>query len=155
MDMKAFLRAKMEPRTVDITVQALAPWNDGVAPTVTVRGLTGQELARAVGAAKRDDSVGKLLEAVVGGTEKEQVKALREAMGIESDTPEDYAKRIEMMAIGVVSPAFPREACVKFAAAFPVEFYELTNEITRLTGLGHTLPGKPAPSTETAEFAQP
>lgn len=155
MDLKAFVRADLTPRTEDVTVAALAPWNDGKAPTVTVRGLTGPELARVREAAEKLKDIGKIIEAAVGGTDKERVQATREMWGIADDLTEDYAKRVEMLAIASVSPAMDRQTCLKLAVAFPVEFYDLTNRITVLTGMGHAVPGKPAPSTETAEFERP
>lgn len=155
MDLREFMRAKFEPRTKDILVPALAPWNNGVAPTVTVRGLTGQELARVREAAEKHRNIGKLLEAMVGGSDKEKVAAMRTALGVGDDLPEDFAKRIEMLTIAAVAPVLDLEACLKLATSFPVEFYDLTNQITALTGMGHVPPGKPEPSTGTAGFEQP
>lgn len=155
MDVKAFVRAQMVHRTEDVTVKALAPWNDGVAPTITVRGLDGPELARVREAVDRHRDVGRLLEAAVGGSDKEKIAAMRDMAGVGDSLPDDYTKRIEMLTIAAVSPALDRQACVKLATVFPIEFYHLTNKITELTGMGHTVPGKPQPSTGMAEFAQP
>jgi hypothetical protein len=107
-------------------------------------------LARVREAAERHRNIGKTSEALVGGTDKEKIKAMRETMGVGDDLPEDYAKRLEMLVIATVSPALDLPAALKLATAFPVDFYYLTNKITELTGQGHTIPGKPAPSTETA-----
>jgi hypothetical protein len=155
-DTREFMRAKFEPRQEAVPVPTLAPWYKGDgAPAITVRGLTGPELARVREAAERHRAVGKLLEAVIGGNDKEKLAALRASMGIGDDEPDDYAKRVEMLTIAAVAPAMDLEVCVKLALTFPIEFYTLTSKITELTGMGHVVPGKPAPSTETAEFEQP
>lgn len=150
MDIREFLRADLKPRTEDVAVPALAPWNDGVAPTVVVRGLSGPELARVREAAEKHKNIGKTIEALVGGTDKEKIAAMRETMGIGDELPEDFAKRLEMLVIAAVEPSLDMTAALKLATSFPVDFYFLTNKITELTGQGHTIPGKPAPSTETA-----
>lgn len=154
MDMREFMRADLKPRTEDVEVAALAPWNDGVAPTFVVRGLDGPELARVREAAEKHRNIGATIEALVGGTDKEKIAAMRETMGIGDDLPEDYAKRLEMLVLGTVSPKLDLPAALKIAASFAVHFYHLTNRITELTGQGHTIPGKPAPSTETAASEQ-
>lgn len=154
MDTREFMRADLKPRTLDVPVVALAPWNGGVPLIVTVRGLAGPEFARARDAAERNKNVGKMIEALAGGSDKEKVAALREVMGISDSLPEDFAKRIEMLTIGAVSPPMDLEFCLRLATAFPVEFYDLTNKILELTGAGHSIQGKPQPSTETAASEQ-
>ncbi len=157
-DAKGFLSAKFEARTEAVEVPALAPWFPaGTAPTpvMVVRGLTGQELARVREAAEQHRGIGKMQEALVGGSDKEKIAAVRQVMGIGDELPEDFAKRVEMLVVASVEPKLNLEAVLKLATAFPVEFYTLTNTIKELTGLGHTVPGKPAPSTATAGFEQP
>ncbi|MFP5259297.1 MAG: hypothetical protein ACLGQH_09760 [Acidobacteriota bacterium] len=154
-NIREFSRAQLKPRTKALEIPALAPWSGGEAPTIEVRGLTGQELARVREAVEKHRNIAKLLEAAVGGSDKEKITAVREMYGIADGLPEDFAKRIEMLTIGVVSPEMDLETCLKFATAFPVEFYSITGTITELTGMGHVVPGKPAPSTVTAEFGQP
>lgn len=154
MDVRGFMRAEFVPATAKIELPSLAPWNGGKPLTVTVRGLTGQEFARAKEAAAKNENLTKLFEALAGGAGKEKAKAMMESMGVGDGIPEDLAKRIEMAAMGIVSPAVDLEFCLRLATVFPVDLYNLSNKILELTGAGHTVSGKPAPSTETATSEQ-
>ena len=154
-DAKGFLKAQLEPRTETVPLPVLAPWFKDEVPAITVRGLTGEELAKVREAAEKNKAAGQMIEAMVGGTDKERIAAIRQAMGVADGVTDDYAKRIEMLVIGAVSPLLDLNTVLRLATTFPVEFYILTGKITALTGLGHTVPGKRAPSTETAEFEQP
>jgi hypothetical protein len=75
-----------------------------------------------------------------------EMKRLRD-IGV---TNGEIAKRLEMLVMGSVSPEVTLPVAVKLAEAFPVEFLELTNAITTLTGQGFDM-GKPqAASPQTA-----
>jgi hypothetical protein len=64
----------------------------------------------------------------------------RKALGLAGkETPGEIAKRLEMLAMASVEPAISLQVAVKLAENFPVEFYQLTNEITELTGMGFDL----------------
>lgn len=144
-DIAKFTAAKFSPRTEAIPVPGLgAFFPEGEAPAVTVRGLTGPELGRCKEAAARNRDVAALLEGLLGGERAEKVQALRE-MVHGPEVPDDVAQRMEMLALGSVEPRLDHAAAVKIAECFPIEFYQLTNTILRLTGQGRQ-PGKPGGS---------
>jgi hypothetical protein len=141
-DMERFERAKFEPRRKVVAVESLAAFfAEGEAPEWEVRGLTANELHRAMEASRRQGSMEAIVKAMA--TNAEQVSTMRKALGLSNDTPGEIAKRLEMLVMGSVAPAIELPAAVKLAEAFPVEFLMLTNEITELTGKGAEM-GKPA-----------
>jgi hypothetical protein len=144
-DLDAFRRAKFEPRTavvtLDPTIALAAFFGTGEPIEWTVRGLSGNELHRASEAAqnqKARQDVAKALESSSG----ERVAAIRESLGLAAvgtATPGEMAKRIEMFVMGSVSPAVELPDAVRFAEAFPVEFLQITGQISTLTGEGFDL----------------
>lgn len=151
-----FLQTRFEPRTEKVPVPDLRDWFEGE-PVWTVRGLTGHELARVNQAAEAAGSLEALAQALAAQAPAEKAEALRQILGLaDDDTPADLARRIEMLRLGSVDPACDRELAVALADRFPVEFYQLTNAISRLTGKGKT-PGKPKGSggTPPSEPASP
>jgi hypothetical protein len=141
-DMQRFEAARFEPRTRTLTVEALASFFDeGEAPEWKVRGLTSNELHRALEAGKRQSSVEAIVKAIVSSAD--QANAIRSALGLTTDTPGEIAKRLEMMCAGSLVPRIELPAAVKLAEAFPIEFLQITNTITELTGQGADM-GKPA-----------
>ena len=141
-DLEKFERAKFEPRRKIVAVESLSDFfAEGEAPEWEVRGLTANELHRAMEASRRQGSMEAIVKAMA--TKAEQVTAMRAALGLSGDTPGEIAKRMEMLVMGSVAPAIELPAAVKLAEAFPVEFLMLTNEITELTGKGSEM-GKPA-----------
>lgn len=134
-DLARFERAKFEPRTATVKVDALASFfAEGEAPEWKVRGLNSDELHRALEAGKRQSSVESIVKAIAASGD--QAAAVRRALGLSGDTPGEVAKRLEMLVMGSVSPSIELPVAVKLAEAFPVDFLALTNRITELTGKG-------------------
>ena len=151
---KAFLGAKLTPRIEVVPVPDLAAFfPEGEKPLWTVRGLTGQELGRANEAATKNKLIGATLEALSVMAESEQISALKQALGVGKDVPDDIARRIELLTVGSVDPECNQELAVRVCEKFPVEFYALTNKITELTGRGHVEAKKSKPSGETQASA--
>jgi hypothetical protein len=145
-DLERFERAKFEPRRKVVAVESLAAFfAEGEAPEWEVRGLTANELHRAMEASRRQGNMEAIVKAMT--TNAEQVSTMRKALGLTTDTPGEIAKRLEMLVMGSVSPAIELPVAVKLAEAFPVEFLMLTNEITELTGKGAEM-GKPAAASQ-------
>lgn len=145
-DAAAFERAEFKPRTAVVEVEALAAFfPDGERARWTVRGLSASELHRAMEAGKRQGSVEAIVRAIATGGD--QAQAVRKALGLSTDTPGEIAKRLEMLVMGSVSPKVELPVAVKLAETFPVEFLNLTNEITELTGKGAEL-GKPEAASQ-------
>ena len=103
-----------------------------------VRGLTANELYTAIEAGNRQKTLGKILEAIA--STGEGVADARKVLGFTGkETPGEIAKRLEMLVKASVDPVIPLNIAVKLAENFPIEFYQLTNEITELTGMGFSL----------------
>lgn len=140
-----FEMARFEARTERVLVKGLAPFfAEGEEPVFVVRGLSSNELHVAMEAGKRQSAVEAIVSAI--STKTEQVEAIRKAIGLSKDTPGEVAKRLEMLVAGSVEPKLSLPQAVKLAEAFPVEFMELTNMITMLTGKGFDM-GKPEASS--------
>lgn len=141
-----FIKQKFEQRTESVSVPALAEWFDGDDPFEwVVRNLTGNEMSASQEASAKNKNIAALIEALVTSGQDEKVKALRAIIGIADDVSSDLAKRLEMIVYGSVKPEIEMDVAVKLAENFPVEFMQITNKITILTGQG-ALAVKPKPS---------
>jgi hypothetical protein len=148
-DAKKFLKTKFVKRTFPVSVPDLRDFfHEGEEAVWTVRGLTGQELARANEAADRSKNMATILSALSSDVSKEKETAVKELLGLTKGTPADISKRIEHLVLGSVDPECTQDLAVKLCETYPVEFYQLTNKIMELTGQGQ-MPGKPKPSLET------
>jgi len=137
-DDKAFMRAKFQPRTAEVPVPALQAFFPDGAPAVwTVRNLTGDELAKSMEATNRQKSIDTIIQALA--TQSEQIDEIRASLGIGDDVATELIKRLEQLVIASVDPAIDKPLAVKLAENYPVEFYQLTNKIIELTGLGADL----------------
>ena len=133
-----FEQAKFESRKARVAVEALAPFFDPDEPAEwEVRGLTAAELHQAMDASNRQGSIETIIKALA--TKADQTKAIRQALGLSGDTPGEIAKRIEMLVSGSVQPQIDMPTAVKLAETFPIEFLQLTNKISELTGQGAEL----------------
>jgi len=137
-DDKAFMRAKFQPRTAEVPVPALQVFFPDDAPAVwTVRNLTGDELAKSMEATNRQKGIDTIIQALA--TQSEQIDEIRASLGIGDDVATELVKRLEQLVIASVDPAIDKPLAVKLSENFPVEFYQLTNKIVELTGLGADL----------------
>ncbi len=151
-DTQRFSTAPLAPRTADVAVPDLAQWfSPDESPTWTVRGLTGDDIARANEAADRTAKIRAAMEAMMqaGAARKEAFAAI---LGTGDDVPDDLVKRYEHLIAGSVDPPCDRELAIKLFATFPVVAFQLSNKILELTGLGADLgkaPGSgPTPASE-------
>jgi hypothetical protein len=148
-DIKQFKTAKFEIREGLVKVPDLAPFfPEGEEAVWKIRGLTGVELGRVNEAAERYRNIGAILEGLISSGAAEKVESIKKLVGMGNDTPADIVRRMDMLVVASVSPEVDEELAVKLCEKFPVEFFDITNEITKLTGQGHIL-GKPKPSGET------
>ena len=145
---KGFEKANFEARTKSVSVEALADFfNEGEKPEFLVRGLSSNELHRAMNAQKTQASIDNLLTAIAEG--KDSADAVRKVLGYSKDTPAEVAKRMEMLVSGCVEPKMTMPLAVKLAENFPIEFLALTNVITELTGQGYEYVKRNAVSQKT------
>jgi len=153
-DAKKFLKTKFEHRTEEVPVPDLQMFfPEGAKAVWKVRGLTGQELGRAIEAAERNKSIQAIIEGITSTSGKDKVEAVKDMLGLGRDTPQDIAKRIENLILGSVEPVCTLDLAIRLCEVFPVEFYLLTNKILQLTGQGQ-MPGKPRPSGGTTASGQ-
>ena len=154
-DVKKFNKTKFSHRTEAIPVPDMKDFfPDGEEAVWKVRGLTGQELGRANEAAERSKNMAAILAGLTSGSGKEITDAVKELVGVGGSTPADIAKRLEHICIGSVDPVCTHDLAVRLCEVFPVEFFQITNAIVRLTGQGQ-MPGKVPPSGVTGMSAQP
>ncbi len=143
----AFAAAPLSHRQETVPVPDLAPWFEGdAAPTWTVRGLTGNELAKADAARDRLKREAALAAALVSGSQREVAEAVQEALGRTDATEPDFARRLELVTLGSVEPACTLDTVVRLAEHFPVVFYQLSNKILELSGRGSDAEKKPSDS---------
>lgn len=144
-----FEAAKFEARKRRVSVPALAVFfDDNESPEWEVRGLTASELHRAMEASRKQGTIESIVKAIAATGD--QSAAIRKALGLSGDTPGEIAKRLEMLVMGSVNPVVTLPQAVKLAEAFPIEFLQLTNEITELTGQGYELVKPEAVSQQTS-----
>ena len=139
-DSKKFLQTQFVPREEDVPVPDMKDFFLEGDLNWKVRGLTGVELARANEAAERNKNISAILEGLIAQDKQEKVNSVKQLIGIDEKVPNDIAKRIEMFVMGSVEPKADTELAVKICSVYPVEFFEITNRITILTGRGH-VPG--------------
>lgn len=145
-----FLKEEFSPRTEDVKVPGLKTWFDeGEDPVFTVRALTGHELANADAASKKMQTGGKLLESFMTGSTEEKIESIKQQLGLSTEVPAESAKRMEMLVIATVEPKLTMEVASSMVLNFPIEFYMVTNTISKITGMGAVSEAKPISSGQT------
>ncbi|MFA5922314.1 MAG: hypothetical protein WC856_13645 [Methylococcaceae bacterium] len=148
-DSKKFMAAQFEPRTGQIEVPGLADWFDKSEPPVwTVRGQTANEVAMALEAGSKHKNIDAIIKAITAN--EDQVNELKKAIGVNKDTPGEIVKRLEQLVQCSIEPEITLDVAVKMGETRPIEFYQLTNEILRLTAMGMDIK-KPKASGKTAK----
>ncbi|TYT73252.1 hypothetical protein [Desulfobotulus mexicanus] len=141
MDVQAFLRAAVRPRTRRLPApQGLHIFfEDPAEAEFEVRGLNGEELARVRSTVERNRDMTAIVEKIFGDRE-EKVSAIRELMGLDSETlPDDLARRMAIISGGCMSPELDEQAAAKLFLVLPVFGYTLSDTILQLTGEGAEL----------------
>lgn len=134
-DSKAFMKAKFTTRTEKVRVVDLACFfGEEDQPLWEVRGLTGKELGKANETAAKNDTISAIVSGLGSVIPSEIEGTLKELFS--KDTPQDVAKRIELLQMGSVNPVCPLDLALRLCKNFPAEFYQLTNKIIELTGKG-------------------
>ena len=143
-DPKKFKQSKFIHRTKLVPVPDLADWFDeDETPAWEVRGLTGKELGVTKQAAAKNKSLAGIMEMLNSSKVVEKTKALQAVFDMDlKGTTENIAERLEQLVMGSVNPTCDLDLALKICERRPVDFYNLTNEILKLTGGGMEL-GKP------------
>jgi len=148
-DVKRFKTEKFSFREGSVKVPGLAAFfPDGDEAAWRVRGLTGTELGRVNEASERYKNISAILQGLMSSGAGDKAESIKKLVGISDDTPADIVKRIDMLVVASVDPAVDDELAIRLCDKYPIEFYDITNEIVRLTGQGH-VPGKQKPSGKT------
>ena len=121
-------------------------FGEGAAAVWTVRGLSGHELGKVNEAEERNRNMAAIIEALVSVNAVEKADGVKKLVGLDDSTPSDIARRIEMLVIGSVDPVCDQELSVRICTYFPVEFMQMTNTITKLTGMGAQIKKKSSSS---------
>ena len=149
-DLKAFEKASFKAREASVPVPDLAHFfkdlEEGQTPVWLVRGLEGEELARVNESQERSANLVAVTEALMTGQPDQLKDTVNQLLGHTGEVPSDLARRQAILVAGSVAPKVSQQVAVKLAKAHPIEFYSLTTEIIRLTGLG-SVPGKPMRSS--------
>jgi hypothetical protein len=145
-DVKAFKKAKFEDRTEDVPVPELKRWfSEDEEPVITVRSLTGIEVAICRQAAEKYSTLKMVLEKIASSMASEKADGVSEILKLGDNTPEEAARRIEYLRLGCVSPELDVESAPMFFENYPMTAWVLTNKIIELTGEGRS-PGESKPS---------
>lgn len=140
MDIDKFKQANFSPRTAKVPVPQLKDFFAGV-PELIVRGLTGQEVAKARERVNQNSMLRELVDKILSDKASSKAEGLQQALGITDDVPSDLVYRIAVCEFGINSVHFEQEDCVKLATVVPEHFYEISSKILELTGLGQAPPG--------------
>ncbi len=149
-DAKRFMAANFVAREEDVPVPDMREFFGADEKAVwRVRGLSGQELGVANQSAERNRNIDAVLEGIVSAVSAKKAEAVHRLIGGREDVPDDVAKRLEMFVWGSVAPEADIEMAVKICRVYPIEFYTITNAISRLTGMGFDTKKKPESSGTT------
>jgi hypothetical protein len=153
-DAARFVEAGWQRRQGTVAVPDLAGWFDKKEkPVWKIQSLEGAEIARARDAERRNKTLKSVIDGLVSENEKKKAAAIRKIVGSTDDMPDDIAYRTEILRYGSVEPAVDYPLAAMLHRSKPVVFFEITNEIIRLTGLGHE-PGKAKASGKTKKSGQ-
>ena len=139
-------------RTQDVACPELPDgwFADGEPKTITVRQLTGNEIAIAYEAAHTRDLRAALAAAIDGGSIKDVTDAGRAALGRTDAITALYARKLETVRLGVVcDPPLDDAQVVEIGEHYAWVLERLFNAISTLTGKGAEATKKPGASTRT------
>lgn len=154
-DVAKFEKAKFEPRKAGVSVSGsplIHFFAAGDEQQFVVRGLTGIENAIVNEANLRSENISAVVTALVSAVNADaKAKEIKKAIGFSDDTPADVARRTELIRLGSVDPIVDYGAIAKIAEVSPIMFYNISNKVIELTGLGQEYIAKRAPSTNKAK----
>jgi hypothetical protein len=151
-----FRSAKYVPRIAELKIEPLREFFDeGEEPIFKVRGLSASELAKSNEASDNSEKLKAVIEALTTNNKEKQKTAFRDIFGLGDDTPGEIMKRVRMLLYAAVEPELDEGVVVMLAERHPIEFYQLTNKITELTGQGGMIEGKSPPSGANQESESP
>jgi len=146
----------LQTRTQDVTCPELPDeWFAGGEKIITVRQLTGNELAMVQGAEQSRDLRAALAKAIETGSLADVTQSAKEATGQAEVITPVYARKLEAVKFGIVSdPPMDDAQVVELGERFAVTFDRLYLTIQALTGKGAEAEKKPNASTRTKASKQ-
>lgn len=146
-DSKKFKKNKFTVRTVPVPVPDLKQFFDKKEkPVWVVRGLTGNEVGTSKEAAAKNKSMAGIIAMLESAGVSEKTAAMEAVLDLGAGRISDNtAERLEQLTVASVKPECDLDLALLICERYPVDFYNITNEILRLTGLG-MMPGKPGGS---------
>lgn len=151
-DTKRFAAAEFAERTRDVPVPGLARFfTEGSQPVLTVRCLSGEELARVNEEVEKNKLARKALSSAAASASQEVADAVRTLLtgvrgGGESGTPDGFVLSLNLVHTALVTPRLEFSQVVRIATFFPVEFGALRIAVLELLGMGYDIK-KPPTST--------
>jgi len=151
---KNFKRQKFQDRTDVVSLKKFGDTADTL--DWHIRGLNAVDLERVDTAEQENSSVNKLMEIALkaaGNDEKSKSELMDKMFGLSDDVPGSLVRKYVIFELGSIAPNKPanRQDVIKFASAYPIEFRNIVNNISSLTGLGAMAKKKPLPDTESLE----
>jgi len=148
-DLKAFDKARFEPRTADVSVPELKEFfGEGDEPIWTVRNMTGPEMAKSEMAGREADRLKAVIEGITSNNTKDIADAVKGLVGGGDDMEPEFRKQLAKIVVASVDPKITKQQAVKLADVSPSAFYRIVAKINDLSGKGAEL-GKLKASTET------
>jgi len=147
-----FMTARFAPRQKTLSFPDLEGYhvNGKSLSSWKIRGLSGNELGRAMQAAKENKKAAQMVEKVLSKMGAEKADGVLQMYGLDGSVDQTTALYIELVIAGSVEPVCSLDLALKFCQAWPIEFRETAERIYELTGKGHE-PGKAQPSGKTPE----
>ncbi len=116
-------------------------------PTIEVQNLTGLEMACVHHEVDAYQSKEHITNALFSNLAKDKIEAIQDIAGVikqdaagDSEPPRDFLRRVFLVHKGCCNPKFAdQREVLKFAELFPTVFYDISNQILLLTGLGMDL----------------
>ena len=150
-DKDKFQNTDFRYRTAKVPVPELKHFFDeDEVPEWNVRNLSGSELAQVNEASKQNKMLSELVETFMSENYTDQIKAIKERLGLTEEVPDEVVRGISLIKHGSVNPTCTQEMAVRLAETNPVPFYRIWRKIIELSGLGHSL-GELDASTQTQE----
>jgi hypothetical protein len=136
-----------------VPVPELSQWfsaDEGEAPDAApkwiVRGLGGDEYARAQDVQNKAERALQLAQGFAAGHGKDIQEGLASMLGYGAEAHPEFGKRVELLKMGSVAPKIEHGDAVKLGKHFPLVLWRLTNRVLELSGQGSTAAVKPPPS---------
>jgi len=127
---KAFEKSRFEPRVEKVFINN----EDENGCYISVRALTAAELVKVELSANHLDAKTKFLESYEGVDDV--VNLMKSVIGEDNEVSEAYARKLEMVHLGVVAPPMLLTDLVNFAQHRPADFNLLFLKIRLLTTKG-------------------